>query len=50
MNSIKTNKLFVKTLWSFKMEAKVTPWQNMQKYQIPYEANKQQVENIKPGK
>ena len=29
--------------------AKVASWQNMQKYRIPYETNKQQVQNMKPG-
>ena len=34
------------------MEAKfaeVAPWQNMQKYQMPYETNKQEVEIRKKG-
>ena len=34
------------------MEAKyaeVAPWQNIQKYQIPYETNKQEVEIMKKG-
>ena len=29
--------------------AEVAPWHNMQKYQVPYGTNKQQVDNMKPG-
>ena len=29
--------------------AEVAPWQNMQKYQIPYGANKLKIEIKKPG-